>query len=446
MSTLEERLNEMTEKANETAEEVVKTTPPAKKKKTKTVQKVIEVEVEDDENEEVETEEVEEETTKNTSSKKNSSSKKKEEEQQPQPLSIKAHRGDDEFISETFSSLMESADFDEKIKKENTSVSSILSNITVDLNNIEIDNDIDKLSLANIENSILNDKTTMMVTCCQSSYTAQLSALRSQEIQSLVNSNIDYYSYKKRLFQIIHKHIETTSVGKIDYGKWLHSTSYFDIDTLLYGLYCQTFNYENKYTITCNNPKCGQNFDIITNNNTIVEFRDKEIFEKIDEIVRSVKNADELLSKSQVHKTKRIMLKESKIIFDIRIPSAFDYLEEVVAKNDDDTIEEYQNALGIALFVSNIYIPNIILLEKTGTLKYIPLDMSKDHFIRTISNLSIYDSNQLSNEINNFVEKYRVTYSIRNTICPHCGKEIKTIPLDMEDMLFYTTRRVQNEE
>jgi len=361
-----------------------------------------------------------------------------------QPVSNDTYENDDEFISEGFANFEKTLEAQEEIKKSGKK-NSILDSIHVDLNNIEIVDAPDAITMSTIEDIILDDKSTMLVTCCQSSYTAEVSALKNQEINNISNSDVDYYTYMKRLYQTINKHMEHTSVGKLDYGRWLHVTSYFDIDTLLYGIYCQTFPYENKYNITC--PECNESFDAIVNNNTLVEMRGQEeqTYAKIAEIVSGIHNADQLLDNSQVHRTKRVLLDESKIIFDIRIPSVYDYLEGVVAKSSDRQLEEYQNAMGLSLFVENVYMPNVLLLEQSKTLKYINLNITnnKGKLLTTVANLSYLDSLQLTDEINNFVEKYRVTYSIRNVTCPHCGHVMRTIPLDMQTVLFNTITRVR---
>ena len=332
-------------------------------------------------------------------------------------------------------------------KLQDDPVRDILSTINVDLNSIEIDNELSPIQMSGLEDTLLNDHTTMLVTCCQSAYSAEMTALRSQEVQNIVNSDVDFYNYKKKLYQTIVKHIENTSVGKMNYAEWIHNTSFFDIDTLLYGIYCQTFNYENKYNIRC--PRCGKDFDAIVNNATLVEIRGDEVetVEKINEIVNSIGNAAELLKHSNVHKTKRIILNESKIVVDIMIPSVYDYLEGVVAHSDNEALDEYQNAIGLLLFIKGIYLPNIYALKQTGSLKYVPVDINdKGKTITVISGLKLKDSQQLTDEINNFIEKYRVTYSIRNVTCPHCAHTIKNITMDMEDTLFNTTRRVMNGE
>ena len=376
---------------------------------------------------------------------------------------------EDSFVSDTFNEFLNNASKinevdnakkdvapvdDEKLNKPTKNT--ILENIKVDLNNIEIVKPTDVFTAKALEKTILDDSSSMLVTCCQSSYTAELTALKSQEIQTLSNSDVDYYSYKKKLYQLVHKHIVTTSVGPINYNDWLHKTSYFDMETLLYGIYCQTFNYQNKYEIRCSNPRCRHNYDAIVNNNTLIELRgsEKETFSKIKEIISNIKNADELLDNSLVHTTKRVILEESKIIIDINIPSLFDYLENVVAKTDDSELEEYQNAVGLSLFVKGIYLPNILEYEKTGKLNWVELDLkdnegmnlapASNKLIETISNLSYYDSLQLSDEINTFVEKYRISYSIKNVTCPRCGNVIPRITLDMEEVLFDTIRQGRN--
>jgi len=435
---LETMLNEVAEDAiDETQTEEVMEEKPVLKKKKKKIEEILE---EEDDEEEVS--EDEEDSEDEEYDEEEEVSEEVETEEIVPNKNIKVHRGKEDYVSETFENLVKDIETKEELK--DTSPKSVLENIKVDLNSIEIINDLGVLEMNNLEDAILNDKTTMMVTCCQSSYTAELSALKSQEIQSISNSDVDYYSYKKKLYQTIHKHIETTSVGKMSYGKWLNVTSFFDIDTLLYGIYCQTFAYDNKYAITC--PSCGKSFDAVVNNNTLIEIRGEEegaeLYKKINEIISSVNNAEELIEKSQVHKTKRICLEESKIIVDISIPSAQEYLEDVVRSSSQESLEDYSNAIGLSLFINEIYLPNVLLYKQTGELKFVKLNANKPKMIKVVSELSYADSIQLTNEINNFVDRYRVHYSIQNVICPHCGGKISNIPLDMEELLFFTINRM----
>jgi hypothetical protein len=323
---------------------------------------------------------------------------------------------------------------------------SILSGITVDLSSIEINEGASEMDIMANEQAILGNKKTMQVVAVQSAYSAEISALKNQEIQNISDTNVDFYNYKKRIYKAIWSHIENTSVGKMDFATWMKVTSYFDIDTLLYGAYCQTFPYENKYTLQCPKPDCETPFDTVVNNNTLIETRgrEEEIFAKINEVVASIKNPGQLVQSSHVHTTKRISAGESKMVFDIQIPSVFDYLEGILSNVNEQFAEEYSTTLGITLFIKQVLVPDVLNYQRTGRLTFIPVT-DKAKMIDLISNLPYYDGLQIADDINEFTDRYRISYSIKGVSCPSCGHELGEIPMDMENVLFTVIRQGRRE-
>ena len=357
------------------------------------------------------------------------------------------------FISDTLDDLEKMLDEEEAIAeaaptpveasevvKPADDIASLLSNITVDLNNIEISNG-GMIDIQRTEN-LFNAKPTKHVVCCQSAYTAQISALKSREITNLTESDSDYYTYRKKITQIAHSHIESTSIGKINYPTFSKITSFYDFETILYGIYCQTFPENNNYRVKCPAKDCGKVVTAMTHNNQLVETRGKEnVFERVNEVIASVKNEKDCLEKSTVHKLKRVILDETKIIADICIPTIHDYIEGILNRVTPQMAEDYSVSLGLSLFISKLFIPDLAKLKETGKLTYFEID-DKIKIIKYIGDvLSYYDSLQLSDEINDFTERYRVTYSLKNVTCPHCGHVIEEIPLDMEELLFRAVRQ-----
>lgn len=364
------------------------------------------------------------------------------------------------FISDTLNDLEKMLDEEEELeqlapveevkteRKPANDIASLLSNITVDLNNIEIS----KGNVIDIQRTetLFNAKPTKHVVCCQSAYTAQISALKSREISNLVESDSDFYTYRKKITQIAHSHIEATSIGKITYPTFSKITSFYDFETILYGIYCQTFPENNNYRVKCPARDCGKVVTAMTHNNQLVETRGKEnVFERVNEVIASVKNEKDCLEKSTVHKLKRVVLDETKVIVDICIPTIHDYIEGLLNRVTPQMAEDYSSSLGIALFVSKLYIPDLATLKETGKLTYFEID-DKLKIIKYLGDvLSYYDGLQLSEEINEFTERYRVVYSLKNVTCPHCGHVIEEIPLEMEELLFRAVRQgrvKQNEE
>lgn len=328
----------------------------------------------------------------------------------------------------------------EEINKQ-ANMKDLLKDIVVDLTSIQI-SDNSLMGIRRAENAFKNKKVTQIV-ACQSAYKAFMSALNNQEIQNLTGSDEDYYSYKKRLMKLIFKHMEDTSIGKLTFADFSKLTSFFDVDTLLYGIYTQTFPYENKYNIQCPKSECRHHYTTTVNNNTLIEVRGKDgIFDQINTIISEVKDPQSAIEKSLVQKTKRILCTESKVIVDVRIPSVHDYLEGILSKVDPKFSEEYSTSLGLALFIKKMYIPDLITLQETGKLTYIEIEDSKK-IVEMIAELSFVDAEQLSNDINEFTEKYKISYTLKNVTCPECGHVIKEIPMDMETLMFHTIHTIR---
>jgi hypothetical protein len=371
----------------------------------------------------------------------------KAEPQAPVPPVAPARPVPGQFISDEFSALQQSlAVAAGDAEPPSVSAKDILGGIKIDLNAIEINNGATEIDLMANQNAVLSSKKVMQVVACQSSYSAEISALKNQEIQNISGANVDFYNQMKRLYRALWSHIENTSVGKMDFATWMKVTSYFDVETLLYGAYCQTFPYENKYSLRCPKPDCNTPFEVTVNNNTLVETRgqDEEIFAKINEIISNVKNANELVKNSLVHTDKRIAADESKIVFDVHIPSVFDYLEGILSNVNEEYAQEYQTSLGIALFIKQALIPDIVNFQRTGELKYIPIE-DKGKIIELIANLPYYDGLQIADEIQSFTERYRIEYSIKKASCPSCGHVIDNIPMSMEEVLFIAIRQGRRE-
>lgn len=357
---------------------------------------------------------------------------------QPKPVAPMGQHISSTFTELTRNASIETPDFDkitaEKAEDKNKhSVEALLSNVVIDLNNIEITSGTE-IDLSIAQNELAGNRRSMFVVACQSSYGASVSGLRQQEIQNITESNLDLYSMRKRVFKTVHQNIQSTTVGKMDFTTWAKVTSYFDADTFFYALYCQTFLEKGEYDLGC--PKCRAPFKKTLAHTALVETRGKEeIFAKIDEVVNHHKNPSELIKTSHVHTTKRIALDDSKIIIDIFIPSIHDYLEGNLAKLNGDLLEEFGSSASMAMFVKNLMIPNIAGFRTTGKLTYLPVE-NKLQVIDIIANLSAKDGNYLIEQINEFTDRYRVTYALQNVVCPKCDHEIPRIPINIENQLF----------
>lgn len=346
---------------------------------------------------------------------------------------------DEPFISETFAKLSSGQEALPEIQlpevpkiQEVRKSTSILDQIVVDLSTIEI---VEKspFKQQNDFETVFNKKATYQVVAVQSGFSAEMSALTMQDINSITNSNVDLYTHKKNVYQAVHAHLENTSVGKIGFTDWMKITSYHDFETLLYGIYCQTFPEKNEFDVTCGS--CGKKTTLIVNNETLVETRNNGIvMAKIEEIIRSTKKAEDLVGKSLVHTTLRTMLPDTKIIIDIQTPSLWDHLE-MLRSLDQKVIQQFSDTIGTMLFVKNMLMLDVESTIQSGKPKYYELK-DRNVILQTLTRLGMTDGKHLEKTINERIEQYAISYSVKNSKCTHCKDSLGNLPVDIETALF----------
>jgi hypothetical protein len=319
------------------------------------------------------------------------------------------------------------------VKKQLTA----LDRIVVDLSKIEI---VEKSPMLQIvdENTIFRGKATYQVVALQSAYVAFMSALTMRNINSIMDSNVDLFNHKTNVYKAIHNHIEDTNLGKIGFTDWLKCTSYHDIETLEYGIYCQTFPEKNEFDVTCGS--CNKKTSIVVNNETLVQAENEGlVVDRIMEVTKTVSKPEDLIGKSMVHTMDRIILPESKIVVDIYTPSLYDHLE--ILKNvDQKLIEQESTSISLMLFIKAMYMLDVDGSLKSGIAKYYPI-VGNNKILGIISELSHKDGLFLERSIEERIRKYSVTFSVKNQKCSHCQDSLGSLPIEIEQALFTMLQR-----
>jgi hypothetical protein len=315
-----------------------------------------------------------------------------------------------------------------KVKKD---VSSMLDSIVIDINNIEFT---EKSPLEKIDDIdfILNGKPTFQVVANQSAYIAHMESIRLADINAMTNSSGDIYATKQKLYKTIHSKVNTTSVGSIDFKTWLRVTSFYDLPSLMYGIYCQTFPGDTTFEINCRH--CHENTDVIVNNDTLISVKDEDTYSKLNEIINNTKKPADLLDNSIVNKYSRSVLPKSKILIDIQTPSLWNHLE-LLASIDKRSMNEMEDVIGTMMFIKNLFLLDVKELERTGKPKYYPIT-DKNQIINILRNLEVLDAKALGDAIADRSDKYAITYKIQNFKCGKCNNDVGEIPVDVEQLLF----------
>ncbi|PTU25751.1 hypothetical protein DA469_22135, partial [Bacillus subtilis] len=246
------------------------------------------------------------------------------------------------------------------------------------------------------------------------------------DINSIVNSTMSPSASRQKLYKIVYSKINATSLGKISYKDWLRITSFYDFNTLLYGIYCQTYPTDSTFEISCGH--CQGTNTVIVNNETLVDVKDEETFAKLHEIIGNVSNVEELLEKSLVNKFNRIVLPHDKILLDIQTPSLYDHLDLIGSVNPE-MLQENEQILTTMMFIKNLYVIDIQQLKANNKVKYVKID-DKESIFQIIKNLEVEDVKALAQAISDRSEKYAIDYKIKTHKCSNCGEQLGDIDID----------------
>jgi hypothetical protein len=340
------------------------------------------------------------------------------------------------FGTETEETLLETPS---KTISAEIDINELLAGLSIDVSKVKI-TDKPSVNAVTDRSIVINGRPTFEAVCNQSGYVAYLHSLKYSDLSSLENSVGGFYAGRQRLYKVIYDKLNSTSVGKVDFRTFLEMTSLYDVPSLMYGIYCQTFKTEVEFTVKC--PHCERDTMIKVPNKALLSIKNEEVFNNIEEIIGNLSSPDEVKEKSLVNTRTKLVLPTSKMIFELKIPTLYKYLE-TVGSVKPEKFDELQDILGMMVFIDKVYKLDIAKLVKDKEVVYYEVK-EKDEIGKIISELEITDSAAVQKIITAETEKYAIEYTIKGMKCRHeeCNKEIGDIPVDMEELTFFRLRQM----
>lgn len=323
-------------------------------------------------------------------------------------------------------------------KKEKSTVVSEPVTIDLDyLNSHTIDRDAVS-QFKDIEAAVSTGTSASVSVCCtQSGYNAKMAPLKYQEFFKMVNSEDSNYDSRKMVYKTIYDKIVETSIGdwKMTFEDWLKATSVYDMETLCYGIYCATYVNDGRYTFTC--PHCKSEINITLDHNKIQHTADSANIQQLaEDIAKHSNSVDDLKKYSLVlKKHETLALPKSGIVFELRVPSLYDMLTVLKVFTDEEmevfNSENRQFMLTIILSTASVFV------KVQNDDRYSRITGLKDIY-KVLNNLPIQDISVIRQKVISTLASNHVSYSIQDVKCtnPKCAKEIKFVPLDLEEILF----------
>ena len=341
------------------------------------------------------------------------------------------------------------SDFEKERNIDGIKLDDVLKNVKIDVNKVKIVDKsiVERFTNANIK---INGRPTFEVVCNQSGYVAHVESLKYSDLSALENSTGGLYAQKQRIYKTIYNKINSTSLGDLTYEQFLKITSLFDIPSLEYGVYCQTFKTESEFTVVC--PHCEKPSDIKVNNKELLVYKDQNAFDNVQNILGSVSLPDDAMKNAAVNIRNRILLPESKMMIDIKLPTLYKYLE-IIGSVNPNMFEEVENIVGLMIFIDKVFKLDVNKLIETGEVEYYEIKYEEDgsrdlkrereEIAKIISDLELDDSLAIQLEIKILTNLYSIEIGLKGFNCPKCGKFMDKRILDIEETLFFKLEQMQ---
>lgn len=316
--------------------------------------------------------------------------------------------------------------------KDIHSIGEYMDIVDINPDEIEVESEVDNFSELDSFQFILGGAPTSktQIVAIQSGYKAYMEGLNYSEMVAVTDSTLDLYASRLLLAQTIHKKINTTSIGKLDFKTWALATSFFDLESFLYGIYLESFPGDTKFDITCGH--CRKKIVANVNNDSLVASKNSRTDARMQEILYGDNKAT--VENNALKKTVTKLLPKSKVKMTFKIPSIAKHLNLISGLKPENE-KKLSKILLLMLYVDKVYMMDIKATMKTRKPKYIQIT-DKDKIARIIGSLSSVDIKALSSGIEELSDTYDLDYKIRSFACPNCKKEVGDIPVDVEQLLF----------
>lgn len=280
-----------------------------------------------------------------------------------------------------------------------------------------------------------------------SGYTASLIGMSSPEIRNAsdVMGGLDRFGYLKYKYENIFKRITETSIGSMTFDTFLKRTALMEYEVLAYCLFNSTFPDTNEYPFVC--PKCGKrssykfdNKDFLNVNldesDPDTKARNEKVLSAMLNVLKGeVVNAQEIFDEADVNKLTRKLLKDSMIIVELRHPTLWNQLYDVVDKLSDTVMDANPAITNILPFISKVYFPDPESADEQNP-DYIELS-NPVYQVEALNQLSVTDDENLAKEINDkILSQYVVSYSLKQPACPQCKHKAPNQAILFDNMLF----------
>jgi len=289
----------------------------------------------------------------------------------------------------------------------------------------------------------INNHTTTSVVLPISGYVAEMRGCSAYELISLIGNNDNAMLSAQNRWSVIHEKLESASIGKMNFNEFMLNTASADYETLIYGILCSTYPDDSSMTITC--EKCDKRFEHKYSVRSLIRAEEmsddlKDAFVQIVDNSISEEAAKKVHDESPIKQVKRVKLPMSGIIAEIYVQSAYDLLNKSIKGLNENKDSKYNDTAVISTLVNSLYIPDV---DDPGS--YFEVDESLD-IAKTLYTMNEKDIMVIRKLGEDMMKDMSVEYGLMNIRCPHCKHYTPTLPVNVEDVLFFRYQQALNTE
>lgn len=284
--------------------------------------------------------------------------------------------------------------------------------------------------------------TTTNVVLPISGYVAEMGGCSAYELISLLGTTNDnpMLSAQNR-WSIIHDKVVSSSIGKMDFNDFLLNTAASDYETLIYGILCSTYPEDGTITITCD--KCKKKYEHPYSVKSLIraelmEDKLKDTFVEIVDNSLVETDAKHIHENSIMKQVKRIKLPVSGVIAEIYVQSAYDLLNKSVKSLNENKDSKYNDTAVISTLVNTLYIPD---MDEPGSYFEIDDALEISKAIYSMNEKDIMIIRSIGEEL---MKDMSVEFGLMNITCPYCKKYTASMPVDVENILFFRYQKALN--
>lgn len=283
-----------------------------------------------------------------------------------------------------------------------------------------------------------------------SGFKAQMKGLSYGEYADIALSmeTVTFDQYYKRLSIIYNKMTNISSGPFESFEDFLHRFAYTDIPMAVYGMFIATEAENQTIPLRCGKKECNKSFNWDYHTRSILRLEKcGDVFlEKMKELASmNAVDYDAIKARSAVEVSNTIELPYSKIVVEMGIASAYDFLYNFIPVLNEETFKEnfgedendiYKNNVLLLTCIRSVWVP-----QEDGT--YVECVGFKD-ILDAIYQIRPEEIRILAAYTAKYQQDYTITFSFGSVKCPHCGNITKDLEISIDDLVFQTYQRLMN--